>query len=213
MARSLADMIDDDTMEGMAISAGQKGTNGHQIAEMYGISRPEGPESLRARLREELGDPPGGMVATHVEDYHLNAHADRVIRMKGVDPVHLRALAIWADEPLDVEIDDRVSLTVHANKAGDRLGVTIRLGPNHEALWEFDEDADGPDGAGSIEVMDHPLPATVLVALAGKTLESALSHPVTDGAGLVITEAIHYDANNSTYLRLQGAGTEPKEAS
>lgn len=210
MARNLADMIDDDTMEGMAISAGQKGTNGEQIREMYGLARPDGPESLRAALRCEFGEPAGRIVVTHVEDYRVNPHVMRVLEMLGIDPSHLAAVSLWAETAIDVEVDERVSLSVFANGMADRLGVSLRLGSGQEAMWEFDEDEDGPDCAGGIEIMRHPLPATVLVALAGKPLESVLTHPVTDGAGLVIAEAEHYEPNNSTYLKLARAQADPK---
>lgn len=202
MARSLADMIDDDTMEDMASSAGQKGTNGHQIAGMYGIGRPDGPESLRSRLRSEFAEPGQGMIKTHVEGYEIDSQVDRILRMHGIDPVHLVAAAIWAGGPIEIGINERLTLSAHASWTLTQFSTSLRLGKNHEAVWEFPDDE---GNSGNIEIFDHPLPETVLSALTGKPVETVFTHPASDGAGLIIVEALHYSANNSTYLKLAKA--------
>lgn len=201
--RSLADMIDDDTMESMAISAGQRGTDGNQIREMYGLERPDGPESLRAALRSEFTAPANHMLKSHFEDYNINPHVQRVLDQIGIDAVHLKAVAAWTNEAIDIEVDETLSLSIYANKMNDRLSVSFRMGADQRGIWEFDEDEHGENTTGCIEITDSPLPETVLLSLVGLPLDKVLSHRITDGFGLTIARAEHYPPNNSTWMMFE----------
>lgn len=202
MATSLADMLDDQELDNMAYEAAQEGTPGHAVCAAYGMARTK---SLQDDLRRRLLEAERGPIEALTRDFQINPNIARVVRLMGVDPVDLMAIAIWSGRATDITCDDRTLMTVYANRPRGRVGASIHLGTDYQAVWEFDEEERGPNDVGTIEIMRHPLPETVMAALAGRPLETVLTHPATDGAGYVIRRARHYRQNNSTWIELAQA--------
>ncbi|NJR80007.1 hypothetical protein [Sphingomonas corticis] len=204
MVTNLADALDAETLLRMEASGRRNGTDGDRVRRAYGLKRSNRLNPLRGRLRARLERPDRAAIIELTRGYTMHREAARAVASAGIDPVDVIALAIWA-RSVDMRINDGMTVTAFADTDTKRLVVSLLLGPEGEALWDFDDRSSDHRSAGSIEIRNHPLPESVLVALSGRPLEAVLTHPVTDGAGLRISSTSIDKSRNATCLELERA--------